>query len=126
MHITLADMAAGAGGAGVFFLLWLGVVAVMIAATWKVFTKAGQPGWAAIVPIYNTVVLCKIVGRPLWWVVAAFIPFVNIAIAIILMVDLAKSFGKEPTFAAVLLLLPFVGFPMLGFGDATYRGPAAS
>ena len=64
-------------------------------AGWKVFTKAGQPGWAILIPFYNTYVLLKIVGRPGWWLVLMFIPLVNIVIAIIVAIDLAKSFGKS-------------------------------
>lgn len=97
---------------------------VVIAAMWKVFTKAGQPGWAAIVPFYNVYVLLKIAGRPGWWLVLVMIPFVNIVVLIITYVDLAKSFGKDGGFAALLILLPIVGFPILGFGSARYLGPA--
>ena len=69
------------------------VAVIMIAAMWKIFTKAGQPGWASLIPIYNIYILCKIVGRPGWWVILMFIPFVNFVIGIILCIDLAKSFG---------------------------------
>lgn len=99
---------------------------VMIAAMWKMFSKAGQPGWAAIIPIYNVYVLCKVVGRPGWWVILTLIPFVNIVIGIILGIDLAKSFGKDVGYAVLLILLPIIGYPMLGFGSAAYAGPAAS
>lgn len=97
---------------------------VMIAAMWKVFTKAGQPGWAAIVPFYNVYVILKIAGRPGWWLVLFLIPFVNLVVLIITYIDLAKSFGKDGGFAALLILLPIVGFPILGFGSARYLGPA--
>jgi hypothetical protein len=100
---------------------------VMIAAMWKVFTKAGYPGWAAIVPFYNTYTLLKIVGRPGWWLVLMFIPFVNVVIAIIVAIDLAKSFGKSGVFAFFgLILFSFIGYSILGFGSARYLGPAAA
>ena len=67
---------------------------VLIVAMWKIFTKAGQPGWASLIPIFNIYIWCKIVGRPGWWVILMLIPFVNFIIAIILCIDLAKSFGK--------------------------------
>ena len=92
---------------------------------WKIFVKAGQPGWAAIIPIYNAYILTKIVGRPWWWLLLMLIPFVNIVIAIILAIDLAKSFGKGGGFAVGLILLGFVFYPILAFGDARYQGPAA-
>jgi hypothetical protein len=96
----------------------------MIAAWWKIFTKAGQPGWACIIPIYNLYVWCKIVGRPWWWILLMLIPFVNFIILIILIIDLAKSFGKGVGFGIGLLLLPIIFFPILGFGSAQYQGPA--
>jgi uncharacterized membrane protein YhaH (DUF805 family) len=108
-----------------FWIFWLAVTILMIAACWKVFTKAGQPGWAAIIPIYNWYILCKIVGRPGWWVILFFIPFINFIIGIILCIDLAKSFGKGVGFAIGLILLGVIFFPILGFGSAQYQGPAA-
>ncbi len=117
--------AAGAIGALLFFVIYVGIIVVVIAGLWKIFSKAGQPGWAAIVPIYNTFILCKIVGRPWWWLILMLIPFINFIIAIILMVDLAKSFGKSVLFAVGLILLGFVFIPILGFGPAQYQGPAA-
>ena len=98
---------------------------LMIVAWWKIFTKAGQPGWACIVPIYNLYVWCKIVGRPWWWILLMLIPFVNFIILIILIIDLAKSFGKGVGFGIGLLLLPVIFFPILGFGSAQYQGPTA-
>ena len=94
----------------------------MIAALWKVFSKAGQPGWAAIIPIYNIYVMCKIAGRPGWWLLLMLIPFVNFIIAIILNVDIAKRFGKGVGFAVGMTLLPFIFWPILGFGSAQYQG----
>ena len=110
----------------VFWICWFAFVILMIAALWKVFTKAGQPGWAAIVPILNTYFLCKIAGRPGWWVILMFIPLVNFIIWIILCIDIAKSFGKGVGFGIALLLLPFIFFLILGFGGAQYQGPSAS
>ena len=110
----------------VFWICWLAFAVLMIAALWKVFTKAGQPGWAAIVPILNTYFVCKVAGRPGWWVILMFIPFVNLIIWIILCIDVAKSFGKGAGFGVGLLLLPIIFFPILGFGSAQYQGPSAS
>ena len=98
---------------------------VVIVAMWKVFVKAGQPGWASIIPFYNVYVLCKIAGKPGWWLILFFIPIVNFVIAIIVMVELAKRFGKGVGFAIGMLLLGFIFIPILGFGDATYHGSAA-
>lgn len=91
---------------------------------WKVFTKAGQPGWAVLVPFYNIYILLKIAGRPGWWILLFFVPLANIAVGIILALDMAKSFGKDTVFAVFgLLLFPYVGYPMLALGSAQYVGP---
>jgi len=108
-----------------FWICYLAFTILMIAAWWKIFTKAGQPGWASIIPIYNLYVWCKIVGRPWWWILLMLIPFVNLVILIILIIDLAKSFGKGVFLGIGLLLLPFIFFPILGFGSAQYQGPTA-
>src|ERR1700756_4449287 len=101
------------------------ITLVVIVAMWKVFTKAGQPGWASIIPIYNLYIWCKIVGRPAWWIILMLIPFVNFIICIILCIDLAKSFGKGVGFGIGLALLGIIFFPILGFSSAQYQGPAA-
>jgi hypothetical protein len=106
-------------------LISLAISVVVIVATWRVYTKAGKPGWAAIVPFYNVYVLLKIVGRPGWWLLLYLVPIVDIVIAVVVCVDLAKAFGKSGGFAVLLFLLPFIGFPLLAFGDATYLGPLA-
>ena len=114
---------AGSNMAGNFISLALFIL--IIASLWKIFTKAGRPGWAAIIPIYNTIVQLQTVGRPVWWIVLLFIPLVNIVVAIILLNDLSKSFGRGVGTTLLLLFLPFIGFPMLGFGSAKYVAPAA-
>jgi len=101
------------------------IALLIIVAMWKVFTKAGQPGWASIIPIYNLYIWCKIVGRPWWWILLMLIPFVNFIICIILCIDLAKSFGKGVGFGIGLALLGIIFFPILGFGSAQYQGPSA-
>jgi Family of unknown function (DUF5684) len=108
-----------------FWIFWLAFMILIIAGCWKVFTKAGQPGWASIIPIYNVYIWCKIVGRPGWWVILLLIPFVNFIIGIILSIDLAKSFGKGVGFGLGLAFLGFIFWPILGFGSAQYQGPAA-
>ncbi|HVQ44121.1 MAG TPA: DUF5684 domain-containing protein [Candidatus Saccharimonadia bacterium] len=99
--------------------------AIILAGMWKIFTKAKQPGWAVIIPIYNTYILLKIIGRPWWWLLLLLIPIVNIVLGIMMYHELAKSFGKGVGYTLLLLLLPFIGFPVLGFGSAQYQGPAA-
>lgn len=107
----------------ILFLLLFGLVIFLIASMWKVFEKAGQPGWACIIPIYNIIVLLKIVGKPTWWVLLFFIPVVNYVFIIWTYNMLSKSFGKDEGFTVGLILLGVVFLPILGFGDARYIGP---
>ena len=113
--------AAAAGVFGFFMLINLAVALVVIIGMWKVFTKAGKPGWAAIIPIYNVIVLLEVVGKPVWWIVLLLIPFVNIVISILLNLALAERFGKDGLYAVGLIFLPFIFLPMLGFGSSTYQ-----
>lgn len=106
----------------VIIILYLAFVVLMIAASWKVYTKAGQPGWAAIVPIFNLVVLLKIVEKPVWWIILLLIPLVNIVMAFIINIELAQRFGKSAGFGVGMTFLPFIFIPILGFGDAKYEG----
>ncbi|MCO6495946.1 MAG: signal peptidase I [Bacteroidetes bacterium] len=109
------------GGLGVgFIIFYLLFIALIIVSLWKVFEKAGKPGWASIVPIYNIVVMLKIVKKPLWWILLLLIPFVNVIIGIIVCIEMAKAFGKDIGFAIGLLLLGFIFYPILAFGDAKY------
>jgi len=114
---------AGAGGMIVFIQLALGIL--MLVSMWRIFTKAGQPGWASIVPIYNAYVLLKVAGKPGWWLLLMFIPLVNIVIIILALVGLANNFGKGGGYVAGMIFLPFIFYPMLAFGDAQYQGSAA-
>ncbi len=107
-------------------VIGLGVTIFVIAGVWKTFAKAGQPGWAAIIPIYNIVVMLQITGRPIWWLALFFIPIVNWVVAIIIPIDIAKSFGKDVLFGLGLAFFGFIFYPILGFGSATYRGPSAA
>jgi Family of unknown function (DUF5684) len=107
----------------VFIVIILAVVIFLIAAMWKIYEKAGQPGWAAIVPFYNLYVMLKIVGKPGWWLIMFLIPIVNYVFLIWTYNMLSKSFGKEEGFTVGLVLLGIIFFPILGFGSAKYLGP---
>jgi hypothetical protein len=106
----------------VIIIIYLAIIALMIASGWKIYEKAGQPGWAAIVPIYNIIVLCKIIGKPTWWTVLIFIPIVNYVILIMMIHGLSKSFGKGVGYTVGLVFLGIIFYPMLAFGDAQYIG----
>jgi hypothetical protein len=94
-----------------------------IVAMWKVFIKAGQPGWAAIIPIYNIYIMTKIGGKPGIWVLLFFIPFVNFIFLIWLYNMISKSFGNDEGFTVGLVLLGIIFWAILGFGSAKYLGP---
>ena len=108
----------------IFVLVYLAIIVLMVASMWKIFVKANEPGWAAFIPIYNFVILLKICGKPIWWIVLFLIPLVSFVAAILIYVSFAKSFGKSTGFALGIIFLPFIFLPMLAFSDATYQGPA--
>ena len=113
-------------GSVVLIVVYVAFAVFYLASFWKVYTKAGQPGWAAVIPIYNFIVLMKIVGRPWWWILLFLVPIVNIIVLFIVYIDLAKSFGKSTGFGVGLALLGIIFLPILAWGDATYRGPVAA
>jgi hypothetical protein len=124
----------GAGGlgallavGGAMMIVALALAVVLIIGLWKVYVKAGQPGWAVLIPFYNVYILLKIAGRPGWWLVLCLIPLVNIVIALMVAIDVAKAFGQSAVFGVVLLfLLSGIGYLVLGFGNYKYVGPATA
>lgn len=110
---------------GYSLVLGMSVIAVFLALTlagvWKAFTKAGQPGWKAIVPLYNIYVMLRIGGNPGWWLLGLLVPFLNIVVYAVIVIDVAKAFGRGVGFGFGLGFVPFVFWPLLGFGDDSYR-----
>lgn len=106
-----------------FILFVLGIAVFIIAAQWRVFEKAKQPGWACIIPIYNIYVMTRIAGKPGWWTIMCLLPLVNLIFIIWLYNMISKSFGKDEAFTVGLFLLGFVFWPILGFGKSVYLGP---
>ncbi|EJF51885.1 hypothetical protein SapgrDRAFT_0126 [Saprospira grandis DSM 2844] len=100
----------------VLLIVYLLVVFGIIAGSWKIFEKAGKPGWAAIVPIYNIIVALEIAEKPIWWIILPIIP------VFVVPIEIAKRFGKGTGFAMGMIFLPFVFLPLLGFGEAHYQG----
>ncbi len=113
----------GATPTPAFWLIALGVVTFYVVAAWKVLAKAGEPGWGVFVPIYNLYLVCKISGRPEWWVILFFVPLVNVVIGLIVAMDIAKAFAKGPGFGIGLWLLSGIFVPILGYGTAQYSRP---
>src|SRR5262245_15799552 len=116
LPLLIAQANDGSGGGSTVVLLVELVLAVLIiAGLWGTFAKAGKPGWAAIIPIYNAVVLLEIAGKPIWWVLLLLIPCVNFIVSILVAMDVAKNFGKGAGFGLGLAFLPFIFYPILGF-----------
>jgi len=111
----LATFGFGVWGIGMVF----GVL--MVAGLWGMFSKAGWPGWAAIIPIYNAYVMVKVAGRPGWWLILFFIPLVNFIMILIIMWDLAKAFGHGFLMFLGFLFFGFICFPIVGFGGSQYQ-----
>jgi hypothetical protein len=122
METNPYDGAAGAA-VGVMMFVYLALFVITVIGLWKVFEKAGKPGWAAIIPIYNIIVLLEIVGKPAWWVILFLIPIVGFIMWIIVANQLSISFGQGIGITILLIFLSFVGFMVIGFGSARYLGP---
>ncbi len=116
-------------GLGVAFMIFVVLACIfMIVAYWFMYEKAGQPGWAAIIPIYNVLILLKVAGKPWWWIFAILLAIIPIVGTILILVwavfvwhSISKNFGKEAGFTVGLVLLPIVFVPILAFGDAKYE-----
>jgi signal peptidase I len=111
-----------------FVIAFILVVILPCVGLWKLFEKAGQAGWQAIIPFYNAYVMIKLSGKPLWWLLLLLLPGINILIWIGIMVDFLKSFGKFSLRSeAAGIILPFIYLPKWGFDKETkYLGPSAS
>ncbi len=104
-------------------LIALAVAVFLIYCNWRLFEKAGRPGWEAIIPIYNIYVMLKFVGKPGWWLILLILPFVNFIFMVWMYNMLSKSFGKDEGFTIGLVILGIVFLPILALGDARYLGP---
>ena len=113
-------------GGGLIFALFLYFLIAfnlfLIVSAWIVFAKAGQPGWACLLPIYNVILLLQIAGKPWWWFFLYMIPVLGVVISIIHMIALAEAFGKGAGYGIGLFFLGFIFLPLLAFGDAEYSG----
>ncbi|MCA9351270.1 hypothetical protein KC929_00650 [Patescibacteria group bacterium] len=107
-------------------ILYLVVIVVTIAGMWRVFQKAGRKGWEAIIPIYNLFIIQKIIGKPWYWVILMMIPYIGIIWTIWSTNLMSKSFGKSEGFTIGMIILPFIFYPILGFGKAQYQGAMGS
>ncbi len=105
-------------------ILYIAIIILLVASWWTIFSKAGQPGWACIIPIYDIIVFLRIIGKPWWWLILFIIPIINIIFGIWSLNLLSKSFGKNEGFTVGLIFLNIIFLPILAFGDNKYVGPA--
>jgi hypothetical protein len=97
------------------------VALLIVAASWKIYEKAGYAGWKSLIPIYNFYILVLIVGKPWWWFLLMFVPVVSVAIYLLVMLSLAERFGKGPLFGIGLFFVPFICYPVLAFDGSEYN-----
>lgn len=104
-------------------VLYLAAIVFYVYCYWRIYEKANKPGWANLIPIYNTIVMLEIIGRPWWWLLLLFVPVVNFVIGLLMMFELAQVFGEGVGFGFGLLFLPVIFIPILALGNDTYQGP---
>ncbi|MCL2881958.1 MAG: DUF5684 domain-containing protein [Coriobacteriia bacterium] len=109
---------------GVMWLIYVVILVLMIVAMFKLFAKAGKPGWTAIIPILNVLQLLDIAGKPWWWIILMCIPIVDIVILFIVSIAVAKAYGKGAGFGICLVIFAPIFYLILGFGSAHYQRPA--
>jgi len=108
---------------GAIIILYLAIVILMIAGWWGIFSKAGQPGWAAIIPIYNIYIMTQVAKKPGWWVaMILLVPVANIIFLIMTWHNIALNYGKTAGFTVGMIFLSFIFIPILGLGSAKYIG----
>jgi hypothetical protein len=121
-----SDSAAAAGAGAFATVLYLIILVVAIVAMWKLFVKAGEPGWAGIIPFYNIYTLVKIAGLNPWLTLLIFVPVGNVVLLVWVMIKIGEAFGKSVGWSVIfLIILSFIGMLILGFGSATYHKPAS-
>lgn len=115
-------------GAGML-IVWLAIMVFMIVSWWIVFKKAGQPGWAILIPIFNFLVILRVAEKPWWWVFSVLLAIIPIAGPILFLVvwvlicnAISKNFGQGAGFTVGLVLLSVVFVPILAFGDYKWKG----
>jgi hypothetical protein len=123
---ALVPLQNGGGGGGIggiiALLVYIAIIVVVIAGMWKAFEKAGQPGWGAIIPIYNVYLMIKISDNDWWWLILFFIPIIQFIAVFKISIDVAKQFGQGLGFGLGLAILSFIFWPLLGFGDYQHQG----
>jgi len=108
-------------GGGTMLIVEIAWIVLVVVGYWRMFVKAGKPGWGAIIPFYNLYLFIKVGGRPGWWLILYFIPIVNIIIDLIVSIDVSKNFGHGAGFGIGVWLLKPIFVLILGFGGDDYK-----
>jgi hypothetical protein len=108
-----------------FILVEIAFVVALIMGGWKAFVKAGLPGWAFIIPIYNLYLMWQMTDKPILWFILCFVPCVGIVFAVLIMIEVAKAYGQSAVIG-VLMAITGIGWMIVGFGDAKYQGKAVN
>ncbi|MEO8612361.1 MAG: DUF5684 domain-containing protein [Chloroflexota bacterium] len=103
-------------------IIYIVLALIVLAGYWMTFSKANKPGWLAIIPIVNVIVILQIAGKPWWWIILLLIPFLNIIIVFLVFIDFARAYGQGFLFALGLIFLAPIFICILGFGSADYIG----
>lgn len=112
-------------GTGVLFTVGIALIAIgvlQIVSMWRLYWKAGEAGWGAIVPFYNTYLLYKIVWGSGWWFLTLLMPFGGIVMLFATYIKIARCYGKGTGFGIGILLLPVIFLAILAFGESKYTG----
>lgn len=116
-----AGLFAGLAAFGViFWIICMAIAVVQIVAMWKLFKKAGRPGWASIIPVYNFIVLIQVAEAPMWYL--ALVLLVNPVGLLMTYIKVAEKFGKSAGFGVLIWFFPYIGLPILAFGKSQYLG----
>ena len=103
------------------FFVSIVFVLVMIASVWRTFSKAGEPGWASVIPIYNAYIFFKIAEKPVWWLILLAVPVANLVILALAAMSIAENFGRSQVFGLGIAFLGFIFYPILAFGGSEYK-----
>ncbi len=101
-------------------VFYVGIITLLLVSLWKIVAKAGEPGWAGIIPVYNMMILAKIAEKPIWWGALVLIPIAGIVFQIWIWNRVVKRFGLSEGFTVGLVLLPIIFLPILAFGSHKY------
>lgn len=89
--------------------------------SYKLFKKMGRKGWEGLIPIYNTIIKLQVLNIPIWMIILLFIPGINVALSVIISINMAKKFNKDILFTIGLIFAPIVFYPILAFGKSEFN-----